>query len=106
MEYSNLEKLDARPSRLGFGCMRFPLTPEGAIDEPRAAAMLDTAYRAGVNYFDTAYFYHDHKSEAFVGRALKAYPRDSFYLATKLPLAVIHSLDEARQIFEGQLATM
>ena len=106
MEYSNLEKLHARPSRLGFGCMRFPLTPEGAIDEPRAAAMLDTAYRAGVNYFDTAYFYHDHKSEAFVGRALKAYPRDSFYLATKLPLAVIHSLDEARQIFEGQLATM
>ncbi len=106
MEYANLEKLGVRPSRLGFGCMRFPTTPEGKIDEPRALAMLDTAYKAGVNYFDTAYFYHNHTSEAFVGRALKAYPRDSFYLATKLPLSMIQSLEEAKAIFEGQFKTM
>ena len=47
MEYSTLDKLGVRVSRLGFGCMRFPLTAEGKIDEPRAAAMLDTAYKAG-----------------------------------------------------------
>ena len=57
--------------KLGFGCMRFPLTAEGKIDEPRAAAMLDTAYKAGVTYYDTAYFYHQHTGEAFLGRAMK-----------------------------------
>jgi len=106
MEYVNIEKLNARVSRLGFGCMRFPVTAEGAIDEPRALAMIDTAYKAGVNYFDTAYFYHNRTSEAFVGRALKAYPRESFYLATKLPMSLIGSEEEAKAIYEGQFETM
>ena len=106
MEYVNIEKLDARVSRLGFGCMRFPVTADGAIDEPRALAMLDTAYKAGVNYFDTAYFYHNRTSEEFVGRALKAYPRESFYLATKLPMSLINSFEEAKEIYEGQVETM
>ena len=106
MEYVQMEKLGVKVSRLGFGCMRLPVTPEGKIDEPRAAAMFDRAYKAGVNYFDTAYFYHNRTSEEFVGRALKAYPRESFYLATKLPLSVIGSREEAEEIFEGQFRTM
>lgn len=106
MEYMIMEKLGAKVSRLGFGCMRFPLTEEGKIDEPRAEAMLDTAYKAGVNYFDTAYFYHNRTSEEFVGRALKKYPRDSFYLATKLPLSLIESFEQAKEIFEGQFESM
>ena len=106
MEYMNLDKLGAKVSRLGFGCMRFPLTEDGKIDEKRAENMLDTAYKAGVNYFDTAYFYHNRTSEEFVGRMLKKYPRDSFYLATKLPLSLIESFEQAKEIFEGQFATM
>lgn len=106
MDYVNIEKLDARVSRLGFGCMRFPTTPEGKIDEPRAAAMLKTAYDAGVNYFDTAYFYHNNTSEPFLGKALKMFPRESFYLATKLPVAIINSLDEAKEIYEGQFVKL
>lgn len=106
MEYVQMEKLGVKVSRLGFGCMRLPVTPEGQIDEPRAAKMLDRAYQAGVNYFDTAYFYHNRTSEAFVGRALKAYPRESFYLATKLPLSIIGSREEAEAIFEGQFKTL
>ena len=51
MEYTMMGKLNERVSRLGFGCMRFPTTPEGKIDEPRAEAMLKRAYDAGVNYF-------------------------------------------------------
>ena len=90
-------------SILGFGCMRLPLTPEGAIDEPRAAKMLDRAYKAGVNYFDTAYFYHNRTSEEFVGRALKAYPRDSFYLATKY---FIGAAEDYKACFEEQLANL
>ena len=106
MEYSTLDKLGVRVSRLGFGCMRFPLTAEGKIDEPRAAAMLDTAYKAGVTYYDTAYFYHQHTGEAFLGRAMKRYPRDTFYLATKMPMSIVESLDHAKEIFEGQLAAL
>ena len=71
MDFVTIDKLGVRVSRLGFGCMRFPTTPEGGIDEPRALKMIDTAYKAGVNYFDTAYFYHGKKSEEFTGRATK-----------------------------------
>ena len=75
-----------RVSFLGFGCMRFPKTEDGRIDEAQAAKMLDTAIKAGVNYIDTAYPYHDGASEPFVGRVLSGYPRDQFFLATKLPV--------------------
>ena len=103
MQYTTIEKLGVRLSRLGFGCMRFPTDAQGAIDEERAMAMLDTAYQAGVNYFDTAYFYHDGKSEPFLGRALSRYPRESFHLATKMPLLEALTLERAKEIFEGQL---
>ena len=102
MEYTTIDKLGIRVSRLGFGCMRYPTMPEGAIDEPRAAKMLDTAIKAGVNYFDTAYFYHGGKSEEFTARALKAYPRESYFLATKLPMSMIDSLEKAKTIFKEQ----
>lgn len=106
MEYTTIEKLGVRVSRLGFGCMRYPTTPDGEIDEPRAARMLDTAMKAGVNYYDTAYFYHGGKSEEFTGRALKAYPRDSFFLATKMPMYKVDSLETAKAIFDEQFARL
>ena len=59
--------------------------------------MLVTAYKAGVIFFDTAYFYHNRTSEEFVGRMLKKYPRDSFYLATKLPLSLIASFEQSKE---------
>ena len=86
MEYSKFEKLGISTSLLGFGCMRFPQTPDGKIDEPEAEKMLDTAIKAGVTYIDTAYPYHNGDSEPFVGKVLKKYDRDFFYLATKLPI--------------------
>ena len=70
-------------SLLGFGCMRLPQTAEGKIDYDHAQKMVDYAYENGVNYFDTAWNYHNEESELFIGQALKKYPRDSFILATK-----------------------
>lgn len=104
MKYSTMERLGASPSLLGFGCMRFPTTPEGKIDRPRAQAMIDRAYESGVRYFDTAYPYHAGESEPFVGEALKKYDRKSLYIATKLPMWKIESAQQAKEVFEEQLA--
>ena len=103
MNYRKLDKLGISTSLLGFGCMRFPVTAEGKIDEPEAERMLDRALAAGVNYIDTAWPYHDGESEPFVGRALKKHDRDSFYLATKLPCWLVKTAEDAERIFNEQL---
>ncbi|WP_196602682.1 aldo/keto reductase [Pectinatus frisingensis] len=82
---------------LGFGCMRLPVLNKeySKIDTELAEKMIDYAYRRGVNYFDTAYPYHRGLSETFLGTALKKYPRDSYYLADKMPGWLIKSPDDA-----------
>jgi hypothetical protein len=93
------------PSLLGFGLMRLPTltNPPDAIDEALAEKMVDLAYQSGVTYFDTAYPYHHGESEVFIGKAMKKYPRGSFFLATKMPGWSVHSADDAKRIFEEQL---
>lgn len=103
MEKRKMEKLGIETSLLGFGCMRFPTTEEGAIDEPLAEKMLDQAMAQGVSYYDTAYPYHEGKSEIVTGKVLKKYARDSFYLATKLPVWQVNSLEDVDRIFYEQL---
>ncbi len=106
MEKRKLDKLGIETSLLGFGCMRFPTTAEGKIDEPEAERMLDAAIASGVNYIDTAYPYHNGESELVVGRALKKYDRSSFFLATKLPLWAVESVEDAERIFQEQLSKL
>lgn len=103
MEKRKMENLGIETSLMGFGCMRFPVTADGKIDEPEAERMLDRAIAQGVNYIDTAYPYHGGESEPFVGRALKKYDRGSFYLATKLPLWQVKTLEDVDRIFQEQL---
>jgi len=91
-------------SLLGFGTMRLPLLPGKAeINTAAAAEMVDLAYENGVNYFDTAYTYHNGQSEVFIGQALQKYPRDSFFLADKMPTWLVHHLSDIRRIFAHQL---
>ncbi len=103
MEYRNMENIGAKVSLLGFGCMRYPVNAKGGIDKEQAFAMIDKAYKSGVNYFDTAYPYHGGESEPVTGEALSRYPRESYYLATKLPVWMAHTLDDAKRIFNEQL---
>jgi len=104
MEYRKMQTVGATPSVLGYGGMRFPVIQEtGEIDFERAAPLLRRAIEGGMTYFDTAWPYHGGQSEGFFGRVLGEYPRDSFYLATKLPVWLLESLDHAKQIFEEQL---
>jgi predicted aldo/keto reductase-like oxidoreductase len=102
---THFKGIEENPSLLGFGCMRFPkIHPDKPdIDEPLAEKMMDEAYQSGVNYFDTAYPYHQGLSEKFVGRVLKKYPRESFYLATKMPGWELKNVDDAKRIFQEQL---
>lgn len=102
MEYREL-KNGFKASLLGYGCMRFPTLENGEIDEGKAEAELDKAYAAGVTYYDTAYPYHNGKSEEFVGRVMTKYPRESFYFATKMPCWLVKSLEDAETIFAKQL---
>ncbi len=99
------EKINAAPSLLGFGTMRLPKLYDDKedIDYEKAEAMIDYAYAHGVNYFDTAYPYHAQMSESFIGHALKKYPRESFYLADKLPSWFIKTREDVDRIFEEQL---
>ncbi len=103
MEYRRMENLGISTSLLGFGCMRFPTDADGSINEQEVLAMIDRAYQEGVTYFDTAYPYHDGKSEAVTGKALARYPRDSYYLATKLPVWNVKTIGDAERIFSEQL---
>ena len=92
-------------SLLGFGTMRLPLVPGGGpadIDEKTTADMVRYAMDHGVNYFDTAYPYHGGMSERVIGRALKDYDRQSFYLATKYPG---HQISDSRFHFASEWTT-
>ena len=103
MEKRSFDKLGVESSLLGFGCMRFPLDEDGNINEKEAEKMIDYAIEKGVTYIDTAYPYHNGDSEPFVGRVLKKYDRNSYTLATKLPIWEVDSQQKAREVFESQL---
>lgn len=91
-------------SLLGFGTMRLPLLPEsGEVDEDQVARMVRYAAEHGVNYYDTAYPYHNAKSEIIIGKALKQLPRESYYLATKYPGHQISASYDPAATFEEQL---
>ena len=88
--------------KLGFGLMRLP-TKNGEIDLERVCTMADEYMSAGLNYFDTAYVYHGGTSEVAAREAVvKRYPRDSFYLADKLPAWCIKCAEDRDRIFNEQ----
>lgn len=53
------------------------------IDAELGGKMIDFAYRHGINYYDTAWFYHDGQSEEFIGQALKPYPATAYSWPTR-----------------------
>ena len=71
---------DQKVSLLGFGTMRLPLNPDGSIDEAQVRQMTRYAIDHGVNYFDTAYPYHNGESERVIGRVKNSRRRKSFSL--------------------------
>ena len=111
MLYRQLNKTGIDLSILGFGCMRLPTLdhkPE-KIDYPKASQMLHYAIDHGVNYVDTAYFYHAAVfgqrggSEPFVGEALSGGWRKKVHLATKMPLFLVKHKEQMDTFLKEQL---
>ena len=96
---------DLKLSALGFGAMRLPTVDgkDAEIDKQAASAMVSEVMKKGINYYDTAWGYHEGNSELIMGEILSEYPRDSFYLATKFPGYDLSNMDKVEEIFEKQL---
>jgi len=106
MTKRKLGNIAGEVSLLGYGLMRLPLKDrrnQAEIDKEKAQELIDRAMKGGVNYYDTAWVYHQGMSERFAGEALKKYPRESYYLADKMPVWEVKSLDDAKRIFQEQL---
>ena len=103
MYYNDFKGL--KLSALGMGNMRLPVLDDEkhSIDEETTARMLDYCLANGINYFDTAWPYHDGNSEIVVGKILSKYPRDSFYLATKYPTFDKSYFSRYEEVFNKQL---
>ena len=103
MIYKNFQ--DLKLSALGLGCMRLPLksSSDADIDVEQTQKMVDYAMEQGINYYDTAWGYHDGNSETVIGQALKKYPRESFFLATKFPGYDLSNMPKVAEIFPRQL---
>ncbi len=109
MQYSIFKS--NRVSRLGFGTMRLPLLANGEIDQNQVEQMVKYALDNGVNYFDTAYPYHNGLSEISLGKALESlkvqnpekYSRENYFVADKFPAHQAASEYNPEKIFQSQL---
>ena len=92
-------------SALGMGAMRLPVIDgdDAKVDAAAAQEMVDYAMEHGINYYETAWGYHNGNSELVMGQALSKYPRENFYLATKFPGYDLSNMDKVEEIFEKQL---
>ena len=85
-------------SLLGFGMMRLP------NDQEEVNRLVDYAMAHGVNYYDTAPVYMGGESEVLTGNALARYPREQYYVATKLSNQWgDSSLERAREMYETSM---
>ncbi len=110
MHYRRFGKLDWNASMLGFGCMRLPtldrLPISENIDEPETIRMIRTAIDRGVNYVDTAYPYHNGKSEVVLGKALKDGYREKVKLATKSPVWMLNQAEDFDRYLAEQMGRL
>ena len=106
VHFRKFGRLDWDVSVLGFGCMRLPVVdgnPNGPnINEAEAVRMIRHALDRGVNYFDTAYIYHEGASETVLGKALRGH-RDHVKIATKSAVWLIEKESDFDRMLNEQL---
>ena len=106
MQYREVPKNGDQLSVLGYGCMRLPKRM-GGINEQLAERQILHAIGRGLNYLDTAYLYHNGRSESFLGKMLAINARrENVKLATKLPHWRTRSKSEMDGVLDEQLARL
>ncbi|MDB5074772.1 MAG: aldo/keto reductase [Chloroflexi bacterium] len=81
MQYRRLGRAGVKVSAISFGNW---LTHGGYVEEQTAITCVEYAYDRGINLFDTANAYRRGAAEEVLRRALSAYRRESYVLATKV----------------------
>lgn len=103
MEYRTNPQNGDKVSLLGYGCMRWPMTKDkdgrDVIDQEKVDELIDRAMECGVNYYDTSPAYLQGQSERATGIALSRYPRNSYYIATKLSNFGDSSPEASKQMY-------
>jgi len=110
MEYTVFGNTGRKVSRLGYGGTIAGLKnyiqsfdPENQNIREQIIEGLQTAYKLGINYFDTAASYGDGTSEKIYGEALENIPAEDIFLATKAsPLNAV----DARKSLERSLKNL
>ena len=106
MKYRKLGKTGIECSLLGFGCMRLPekkVRNKTVVDRDTAIAIIRRGIDLGINYVDSAYFYHGGESEVVLGQALKDGYRKKVYLSTKLPTGRVNEPYDFDRLLDEQM---
>jgi len=104
MQYRPFGKDGWKISALGFGAMRLPMLPDGkTADEKESIRIMRYGIDNGINYVDTAYFYHGGVSEVIVGKMLKDGYRKKIRLADKLPVGMLKETADFDKILDLQM---
>ena len=103
MKYRTMPHSPDRLSVLGFGLMRLPTLPAGALDREESLKLMQFALDGGINYFDTAVPYMGGESEALLGEFLSRVGRDKVFIATKLPCWLIKTPEDLEAQLEQHL---
>ena len=97
-------------SILGYGCMRWPMIKDengkDIVDQTNVDRLIDYAIEHGVNYFDTAPVYLQGQSEAATGLSLKRYPRENYFIATKLSNFSNASKENSIEMYRNSLKNL
>ena len=92
-------------NKLGFGFMRLPLkdpADQTSIDYETLNKMVDKFMESGFTYFDTAWMYMGHESEVAIRKSVvERKPRDSYTVASKMPIGMVRSAGQMQEIFDA-----
>jgi predicted aldo/keto reductase-like oxidoreductase len=91
--------------KLGYGFRRLPTKEDGSFDQEPLIKMVDAFLAAGFTYFDTAYVYPG-SEEALREVLVKRLPRDSFTIATKMPMFQVNSPEDMQATFDTSRARL
>lgn len=109
MFYKQYGDTDMKVSAVGMGCMRYNEADVKAGNLEKCAEVALYAHERGINYFDTAPFYCEDKSEIITGMALSQLPRDSYFVSSKTNFGTVggkHTADDFRRRLELTLSRL